>query len=1372
MFEKSASINSEHKVTMEWNYNAFIEKSNIGCYIDNTNTTYDSANADSSYDSGISKAFFDAGGVDGTMSASSGAGSLTVTNASGTVSTGMRVSGSGIPAKTYVTSVSGTTTLTVGISNNTSKAISSTPVSFYTLTEKDDDDRKKYTPLDDIFKPNRPDPGIINLTSYNKYSEIIDTENITFNNFGNANNGTRADRVYPMYKNVGFRYWNSVRQKKTNNIISTIGVSDSSSNISSASPFAVYEQSFWANKIVIKTQKYSGYPLQFKVQYLPDGSNTWTTAIDVTGSESPDYLLDGILEIYYNGSSWSTTKSYATQFIDDVTLTPTDAVKIRGIRLLVTKMSTTNIPVEVIEISPRYIADVTAYVMSFDKSSSMSASSSGLMSGVITGTSSLRISNVDRIFSNKNTNSILSGRLVQGIETKYYSVVDSTEIPLGTFYAEKWEENTDFTTSIQLADYFFFLNRQKAPDIVIANTNGIELSAAALILLDNAGVTNYNFINVGSSQLDDYVLEFFFCNKNQTVYEVLEQLAVSAQYSIFMDVNNIINIMTKEKFTELVPLGSEDFWFVGSENYTVGEPEYSYLNNKYLTNVESIQETVVPPITDATISYRGNGVKRQPKDILSKPEIFEDPNNIPFYNASIIDRGLSYMPTELWSLDMNDNNEQEVLLAMPFISDISDVKPTILDETTPITGTSENDVVRYIYNNADETDKKYFEIVLDPERATEFMNGNKFSGYILIESELIKYRGIVVNVFDSKVPANSGKFIVFNRSELTGLISSTSSGSSVLAYSILVDINLKISDITGTLTTNEVDYYYVSDGRGQKDTTVSEHKSGTTSAILQNRFAVKLYGTSYPAALKAVGTMKAKSVNLLDPRKPNIKSNQSYSYPGYLKVSGPKGVWSKGSKPSGSVPSNKKVAIPIDNLGEQHISGFYKNIGFKPHRISTRMRLLEKPKKSQFTTDTAGVPNYHVENRGIAGIGFRLNPSASGTTGYFVEIEDVGNITDDQLAKAAFENIRLYRVAKDGSNFVPTLLAKAWINVSAVSGEALDVGQSMRNEGRSYAGTSDLTVVIDDTSDKHNIFYTVYWETQAVAKFKEPRSAAINLKSTIVGLMVRYDTEAMFDYLMCSAISTNSGYKVFEAFGKGSKLMDIEKSSNLGLIPGGLSESIIKGNKVKFYYEDFGKNLREVQKFSAKYETPAISAQLISLSGLNPDYNVVDFSSSSYGADFWVFNTSRSTIALSADSNTSISISGTAINSLNPGEVTLDNYIKNRVGEDNEAVNILERNKNKYGINSVSLSAEYLNSPKQAEQTLSWIFEHSNKEKKEISVTMFPNPLLEIGDKVRVYYSDIDINIDSIGDAVYYITSIRYSVSDNGPTMEVVFREI
>jgi hypothetical protein len=140
---------------------------------------------------------------------------------------------------------------------------------------------------------------------------------------------------------------------------------------------------------------------------------------------------------------------------------------------------------------------------------------------------------------------------------------------------------------------------------------------------------------------------------------------------------------------------------------------------------------------------------------------------------------------------------------------------------------------------------------------------------------------------------------------------------------------------------------------------------------------------------------------------------------------------------------------------------------------------------------------------------------------------------------------------------------------------------------------------------------------------------------------------------------------------------------------------------------------------------------------------------------------------LAEESLTPVMVSGIALEEINPGEITLSNLIYK---DDNTG--ILMENMNKYGENSVSLSGTYLNNIDQASNLLSWIYEKSNSEKTEYSLEVFANPLLEIGDKVRIYYSDIEHEISKIGDKVYYITSISYNLDSSGPKMNISVREI
>ena len=77
---------------------------------------------------------------------------------------------------------------------------------------KTDTDRIKYTPLQDVFKINRPDPGIIHVVG----NDI--GGNLPINGDGDSLAITRIfnlisedTRVYPISNESSFKYWNSFR---------------------------------------------------------------------------------------------------------------------------------------------------------------------------------------------------------------------------------------------------------------------------------------------------------------------------------------------------------------------------------------------------------------------------------------------------------------------------------------------------------------------------------------------------------------------------------------------------------------------------------------------------------------------------------------------------------------------------------------------------------------------------------------------------------------------------------------------------------------------------------------------------------------------------------------------------------------------------------------------------------------------------------------------------------------------------------------------------------------------------------------------------------------------------------------------------------
>jgi hypothetical protein len=393
------------------------------------------------------------------------------------------------------------------------------------------------------------------------------------------------------------------------------------------------------------------------------------------------------------------------------------------------------------------------------------------------------------------------------------------------------------------------------------------------------------------------------------------------------------------------------------------------------------------------------------------------------------------------------------------------------------------------------------------------------------------------------------------------------------------------------------------------------------------------------------------------------------------------------------------------------------------------------------------------KNRGIAGIAFKLDkvfggsPSVlKGTTGYFLEIEDIGNITGTQLEKESYANMRLYKVKNVGGTLTPIVMKSAWVNVNATAQESIDMSSALANGGaKSYASTSDILITITEKGKTY--VYKVYWETNLVMTFTEKKSDAINESSTLAGLMVRHNSVAIFDHLLCLSVSKSGEYSVPIIFNDGESYIKALDGIERGVLPEVVADGAVDNSSLLVSFEDFGNQIREARKFEVTFDNPALSATLISLDTLNREYKVSSFSHSSYTADFWVFNTSRSSLGLSLETSTPLIVSGIALEETNPGEISLSKYLKNISSSSEEELLFV---KNKYGENSVSFSAKFLNNLSQAENLLEWVWKRVKNQRRSFSVDAFPNPLLEIGDKVRIYDSNIDHTIADCGDRAYY----------------------
>ena len=236
-------------------------------------------------------------------------------------------------------------------------------------------------------------------------------------------------------------------------------------------------------------------------------------------------------------------------------------VWIKGVRLVVETMSIPNVPLELIEISPRLVANLSNSLIDFDVTKAAAdLSDSALPVGqIMAGVGSINLFDQDQSFNTNNqwridpdtgtyVGSIIAKYIEKNIKFTFYEVIkdvnkDNYYVPIKTLYSETFPERDARTgeTSISLRDFYFYFESLKAPRILLTETS---LSQAVCLLLDSIGFSNYVFKR--KEGVSDPVVPYFFIPPEQSVAETLAQLARATQSAMFFDEYNNFVVMTKE----------------------------------------------------------------------------------------------------------------------------------------------------------------------------------------------------------------------------------------------------------------------------------------------------------------------------------------------------------------------------------------------------------------------------------------------------------------------------------------------------------------------------------------------------------------------------------------------------------------------------------------------------------------------------------------------------------------------------------------------------------------------------------------------------------------------------------------------------------
>lgn len=392
---------------------------------------------------------------------------------------------------------------------------------------------------------------------------------------------------------------------------------------------------------------------------------------------------------------------------------------LKGLRIVVSTMNRPNCTFDLIELSPRIVADITDKVVNFSVTKTLSDLGNHSMptGSLLASTGSIEIFDDDLSFNQNNTfnsttktGSIISQYVDSRVKFLFYDIIKDVDafdyyIPIKTLYSETFPQVSDTAASLsmQLRDMFFYLESKKSPEILLTN---VSLSYAVTVLLDNIGFSNYVFKRTAEDE--ELIIPYFFVGPDQNIAQTLEQLAISSQSAIFFDEYNNLVVMSKNYILPSTNARPTNLVLYGQEQAESG--------GMALPNIINISSQDKKVYNGGEINYTTRYIQRSLGSINQAPYIDE-------YKTYV------YKPVLLWEVSgqeqtktINESAAQASgysLAAMPLKTNLSQNIPEYVD------GNIINNIIDFGENI--------------------YWLGN-YSGYFYANGEIIRYDAVEYSV--------------------------------------------------------------------------------------------------------------------------------------------------------------------------------------------------------------------------------------------------------------------------------------------------------------------------------------------------------------------------------------------------------------------------------------------------------------------------------------------------------------------------------------------------------------------------------------------------------------------------------------------------
>jgi hypothetical protein len=996
---------------------------------------------------------------------------------------------------------------------------------------------------------------------------------------------------------------------------------------------------------------------------------------------------------------------------------------IRGLRIVVEKMNKFDSTFDLIEMSPRLVVDISDKTIEYSIKKILSdLGTSALPVGqLLASTGNISLFDDDQAFNDNNTNSIVSDYVRKNIKFNFYEKILNVSgfdywVPIKTLYSDGFPQAdvTAGTLEISLRDFYFFLESMPAPRMLVTE---VSLSYAISLILDYIGFSNYAFYRTTNEP--DPIIPYFFIAPDQTVAEVLNQLAVSTQTAMFFDEYNNFIVMSKNYMLPDLEDRASNMVLSGATNQSISGIVENFSSGT-LPNIISIASQDKKVYNNGKINYTTRYIQRSYGSIRQASMID-------------IDKTWIYKPALLWEVSGTDSTKtinevaskqgKYVLGAMPLNSDLTASAPSVVN--------------RKIVNNVFDLGENVYWLT-------------RYQGYFYSNGEVIRYDAAQFNVtlaiwypilsdginLDESKPeivlpgrlAPTSVIDALDKKVANGEITEAQKGEEIQAWRVShrqgssnvwitnnqeyqnffrsLPFNGKIYP-TGLVRIYTVPFYeeiegvtrlqngaVYEHGRAQFGTTITNHTAGINSYWSDNTYVrgcqmkteylfttTLLEDISLPATTTgAAGVNNSKAQQTS--RGGTIKNFMSSSYSTETPVNStisPKTGTIQSSALVMNGPTFETTETPIDL-----VSYVYKELDNSYKHFGTRMRIIGKIENNERRSQTpngsttyyqvAGVqPDQDVNiSGGSGGLAVLLNPTTN--NGYYFEIaaltsdniESYLQLDEDNQSDISINNVVFYKIKKDSSNndAIPVKLYGGLSKITVDDGRF--TGQ-YRMTGEENPTVYDLAVEYQDIG-KTRRFY-LYINNQLIKVVDDPDPLPIYNN---MAPFVRGSSRVMFEnlYALSQNYSQNTVFTVGEtlssAFGDNeiSASESLRKYAMSGIVQATYLSGISSQQPPKYnlYFDEFGSIMRECAYFDVKYDRayPALYAKLSPTFNNIKGYVSSGFYADSYGAEFLIFNATDTALNLDETSGNYLRIQGVTFTQDTTHELTVDEYFKKR----------------------------------------------------------------------------------------------------------------